>query len=106
MADDDVVLAPFWPLYDDLNCKEYVVPLVNPVITQGLETEADDRAVHVEPPSVEYSKFVSVENGLIATDTSPSPAVTEDTVGKPGLVEKLVELTVDSCAGSPYSVTV
>ena len=33
---------------------EYVVPFVNPVIVSGLLVTAGEKAVHVEPPSIEY----------------------------------------------------
>ncbi len=65
-----------------------MVPLVNPEISQGLELLAGLLDTQVVPPSVEYSKLVSVPNGVMLTVTFPASGVTETTVGVPGFVEK------------------
>jgi hypothetical protein len=73
--------------------------LVNPVISQVPELLAGLLATQVAPPSVEYSKFVSVPNGVMLTVTFPASGVTEDTVGIPGFVEKLTTCCVENVGG-------
>ena len=62
-------------------------------MTHGEAVEAGDRLDEVVQESVEYLKFVSLPEGAIVTETCPFPAVTDDTVGVPGRVTKLPDVT-------------
>ena len=67
--------------------------MVSPEITQGEAVDAGERVDEVAQESVEYLKFVSLPDGIIVTETCPFPAVTDDTVGVPGRVTKLPDVT-------------
>ena len=84
------------------------MPLVNPEIICGDETESVEKLFHVEPASVEYWYFVRVLPVLVpavkAMLSCPTPGVIAVMAGAPGANSGVTELDAAEGAESPAAL--
>ena len=78
---------------------EYVVAFASPETVIGEAVLAGDLVTHVEPPSVEYSKFVivapPVTPAVKETETCPAPPLTAVMLGAPGVENGVTDDVAD-----------